>query len=234
MAASLKLPPNIPEEFAESYEFAAGRRGRYEAWSEFIRIYAAEIAWACGNSCLSLVEARDSIAASIDGAVGLAYRRMFDLMVKSLEENPFQDFLGSAYMAIGVGDKGHGQFFTPFGISELMGAVNVTGIQDELEARGFAALHEPSCGAGASLMAAAKTLHGSGIDWQRLLYFDAQDISELTALMCYLQVSLVGLAGHVIIGDTLQGEERVRLHTPMLTIEPMWLFRGMRGEVPWP
>ena len=224
---------DVPGAFAEAYEAVARRIGRYEAWSAFVRIYAAEVAWGCGNRCDALMDRRESLAQGLDDAARGALVQMFEQMVEALEARPFQDFLGGAYMALGVADKGHGQFFTPFHVSRTMARIVVPAAARAVRERGFAAVQEPSCGAGASVIALAGEMAAMGIDWQRGLYFTAQDISELPALMCYLQASLIGLAGHVVVGDTLKGEARLALHTPVMAMEPAWVAREARGDVPW-
>ena len=45
------------------------------------------------------------------------------------------------------------------------------------------------------------------INYQQNAYFVAQDIDPLVAKMCYIQLSLLGCPGVVIIGNTLEGEQ---------------------------
>ena len=44
-------------------------------------------------------------------------------VVMALEENPEQDFLGSIFMELNLGDKSNSQFFTPYHVCELMAKV---------------------------------------------------------------------------------------------------------------
>lgn len=62
---------------------------------------------------------------------------------------------------------------------------------------------EPACGSGANLIALANVLKEKGINYQRNVYFVGQDIDPLVAKMCYIQMSLLGMPGIVIVGDTL-------------------------------
>ncbi len=221
------------EQFDETFNHARQSYGNYEAFSEFIRIYASEIAWACGNKPYSLMEDREVIVSRIENQRKECYMRMFDTMIHALEEDPDQDFLGATYMRLGVGDKSHGQFFTPYNMAKTTVALGSSTATDLSGADGFISVNEPSCGAGGMIIAVANQLRNQGMNCQRALYFKAQDISELPALMCYLQCSLLGLAGHVVIGDTLMREKRMVLQTPMM-LEDVWQLRQMRGEVPWP
>lgn len=234
MATKPPLRTELEREFSGEFSAAAARRGRYDAWSEFVRIFATEVAWCAGNGVEALMAERRALVESLPEAVASSYRAMFGLMVEILEENPFQDFLGGMYMGLEVADRGHGQFFTPFHISRLMASLDVERARAAIGEKGFVSVYEPSCGAGTSVMALAGEMRAAGLDCQRSLYFHAQDISELTALMCYLQTSLAGLSGHVVVGDTLRDERRLILQTPALVIEPAWTARMMRGDVPCP
>lgn len=221
------------EQFDKAFDQARQSYGNYEAFSEFIRIYAAEIAWACGNKADALMKDREAIISRIDDRRKKCYMRMFDAMVYALEENPDQDFLGATYMRLGVGDKSHGQFFTPYNIAKATAALEPNTVAKLINNDGFVSINEPSCGAGGMVIAFANKLQKQGANHQRAIYFKAQDISELPALMCYLQCSLLGMAGHVVIGNTLMFEKRAVLQTPMM-LEDVWQLRQMRGEVPWP
>ena len=74
-------------------------------------------------------------------------------------------------------------------------------------------------------MAAANYLRSIGINYQMQALFVAQDVDMTVALMCYIQLSLLGCAGYVVVGNTLTepqtgpvlfGEESSRCwYTPM-------------------
>lgn len=64
-----------------------------------------------------------------------------------------------------------------------------------------------ACGGGATLIAAANVarndLEKAGFNFQNHILFSAQDIEETVALMCYIQLSLLGVAGFVKVGNSL-------------------------------
>ena len=60
-----------------------------------------------------------------------------------------------------------------------------------------------ACGAGATLIAAAEASVEHGINYPYQVMFAAQEIDSTTALMCYIQLSLLGCAGYVVIRDSL-------------------------------
>src|SRR5699024_11833427 len=62
---------------------------------------------------------------------------------------------------------------------------------------------DPACGAGALLVAFANECLRQKVNYQTSVLFVAQDIDFTVGLMCYIQLSLLGCAGYVVIGDTL-------------------------------
>ena len=68
-------------------------------------------------------------------------------------------------------------------------------------------INDPCCGAGATLIAgihaARKQLEKANLNYQNHLLIIAQDIDETVALMCYIQLSLLGVAGYVKVGNSL-------------------------------
>lgn len=130
---------------------------------------------------------------------------LFAELVNNLERNPFQDFLGSMYMELGLGNDHAGQFFTPYHLCRMMAEISLQPyeIRQKLSDKGWIAINDPACGAGATLIAAAQVLHERGINYQQTALFIGQDLDQTVALMCYIQLSLIGCAGYVHIANTL-------------------------------
>ena len=130
---------------------------------------------------------------------------MFSILVMALEDNSEQDFLGELYMCLGLGSDHAGQFFTPYHLCEFMSAVTTPAeeFQQKIGDRGWVAVCDPTCGAGALLVAFANECRKKGINYQTDVLFVAQDIDYIVGMMCYLQMSLLGMPGYVVIGDTL-------------------------------
>lgn len=62
---------------------------------------------------------------------------------------------------------------------------------------------DPACGAGALLIAFANECRRKDINYQTSVLFVAQDIDFLAGCMCYIQLSLLGCPGYVVIDNTL-------------------------------
>lgn len=116
-------------------------------------------------------------------------------------------------------------------------------LQQKIGDRGWVAVCDPTCGAGALLVAFANECRKKGINYQTDVLFVAQDIDYIVGMMCYLQMSLLGMPGYVVIGDTLASpsvsyDKRGLLpvdkgnvwYTPMLRI-PVWQYRIFMAQM---
>lgn len=204
---------------------AAAKSSPHEAWRRMVYMAAYDIAVASGNDASPFGHAATSARkASVEDGSFDDLCKAFGSIMRGMSEDPFGDAMGAAYMELGVGNEAGGQFFTPFHISCLMAKLAVD------DGDGVFTVSEPSCGAGGNCIAVAKACHEAGIDWQRRVLFDCQDVDELTALMCYVQLSLIGAAAKVSVGNTLLEERRYTLRTIVLKTEPCWVLGAMRGE----
>jgi hypothetical protein len=160
------------------------------------------------------------------------FPHMLALAVKSLEANPAQDFLGTAYMALELNQHQKGQFFTPYHICEFMAEIQATDLSGDsldLPGKGYISVHGPACGAGAMLIGFANVARKRGINYQEKVLFVAQDIDRAVAMMCYIQLSLLGCPAIVIVGDSLASpglqSDNETWYTPMYHLNA-WRFKG--------
>ena len=79
-------------------------------------------------------------------------------------------------------------------------------MEELIEKKGFASIHDCAVGSGVMLIAAANeaaSVLGRRYNWQNHLLFVGQDVSKAAGLMAYIQLSLLGCAGYIKIGDSL-------------------------------
>ena len=137
------------------------------------------------------------------------FPELMSYIVMALDENQEQDFLGNLFMRLNLGNGAIGQIFTPYHVCQLMADVAVGDITDEINDKGYISISDPCCGAGATLIAAIHSIRkqlekvNSPLNYQNHVLIVAQDIDEIVALMCYIQLSLLGVAGYVKIGNSL-------------------------------
>lgn len=197
-------------EFVKAFNGICNWNGTWERWNDMVNLFAIEIA----NSVdLNNREKREKDYIRIRDRYKpdefKHFADVFCLLVESLERNPFQDFLGGMYMELDMGSKSHGQCFTPFGVCQAMASMAMPEemVRKQLDERGWISINDCACGAGATLIAAAERLMQMGINYQQTALFVAGDIDTTVAMMCYIQLSLLGCAGRIRVGDTLTDPE---------------------------
>ena len=109
----------------------------------------------------------------------------------------------------------------------MMAEITVTDLEARIEKKGWVGIQDPCCGAGALLIAARNTMVRQKLGPRNALY--------VTALMCYIQLSLLGCAGYVVVADSLLNPVVGPGGTPLL-ISPMpgqeiWLMPALYDEV---
>lgn len=184
-----------------------GRHSRWELWKDFITMSAISI------SNLVDVAHRDkreemylAIAKKYSEKEMAVFPEMLSEVVLGMDENPDQDFLGELFMVLELGSEWKGQFFTPYSVCQAMAAMSYgDDLKSKIEHQGWVSVNDPACGAGATLIAFANECkrQGNDVNFQTSVLFVAQDLDFLAGCMCYIQISLMGCPGYVVIGDTL-------------------------------
>lgn len=204
----------MQKRFMDEFSKLTYSRNGWEVWGDFVTMAACSISNSVDRS-----PKRDEreqqylkIAARYSKDELECFCQMLAVTVEALEENPEQDFLGVLFQRLELNSHWHGQFFTPYHICEFMAKVScVEDAKTEIEKKGFISVNDPACGAGALLIAAANEFRKSGINYQTSVEFVAQDIDFTAAMMCYIQLSLLGCPGYVIVGNTLAAPPTVPL-----------------------
>lgn len=235
------------ESFMKVFDKLCKTRNAWQAWTDFVNAAAISISNIVDTDNY---EQREAVYMNI--ASGYASEEMNNIAqllaitTMALEEDPEQDFLGNMFMKLNLGSNLHGQFFTPYHVCELMAGIEKRSITEEIEQNGYITVNEPACGAGANVIAIRAEVVKAGYDPSRRMFVVAQDIERNSAMMCYIQLSLLNVPGYVVIGDTLsssikgttlapkfpKGHDVWTLPATLLNIE--WLIRrkisGKRNE----
>lgn len=191
----------------KTMEGLTGRFSFWEIWQDFIIMSAISIAntvdtpFRESREQTYLERARKYSKQELD-----AFADMLTEVVIALDNNPDQDFLGELFMALELGNEWKGQFFTPYSVCKMMAAITYSDdTEHRIEQQGWVSVNDPTCGAGALLIAFANEClkPERSINYQTSVLFVAQDIDFLAGCMCYIQLSLLGCPGYVVIDDTL-------------------------------
>ena len=191
------------DDFQKMFDQISVGHNRYEIWQDFITLTACSIASACDPRAEREEMYKNTIAKYKPDEQEMLVKTAA-MYFELVDENPYQDLLGDLYMRLELGNSTTGQFFTPYHISLMMARMQADNMVSEINEKGFTSVTDCAAGGGAMLVAAAHVLHERGINYQQTCMFAAQELLMNTALMCYIQLSMIGCAGFVKIGDTLR------------------------------
>lgn len=233
----LKINPK--KEFLRVFNQLTNRHRSWDVWRDFITMYACALSNPVDKEHY---DERESLYLRIIKKYNKQEQPLFSELaahtVMALEENPEQDFLGSIFMSLNLGNQHNGQFFTPYHVCELMAEITMQDVVSKIKKDGIITINDPCCGAGATLIAgihaARKRLEKAGYNYQNHILVVAQDIDMTVALMCYIQLSLLGVAGYIKIGNSLtdpiteNDSKENYWFTPMYFF-PTWSMRRLFG-----
>ncbi|MFQ9763880.1 MAG: N-6 DNA methylase [Gemmiger formicilis] len=203
MAKVVRGIDDYKKEFLRLFDSLCGKYSRWEVWSDFIQLTAIDMSNATDKvNAPKRMETGKTIRKKYRDADMETMGNMLMQLVYGMDADTEQDFLGELYMACNLGNDHAGQFFTPYNVCRCMSEITYD-VPALLDGKGFIAVNDPACGAGALLLSFANICKRKGINYQEKVLFVAQDIDYTVGLMCYIQLSLMGCAGYVVIGDTL-------------------------------
>ena len=190
--------------FLDTFNSLCYSRSPWQVWTDFITATACSLANAVDTEGAVHDDREKEYKKCVEklGSVENA-AKLFAYVVEAFEENPEQDFLGNLFMKLNLGNHWKGQFFTPYCVCRTMAAITINDVENTILDKGWASINDPACGAGATLIATANVLREHNVDYQNHALFVAQDIDRVSGLMCYIQLSLLGCAGYIVIADTL-------------------------------
>ena len=195
--------------FLKEFNTLSENYSPWSVWQDFIYLTAASIANAVDRRADVWEKREDeykSIIRKYKTDEQMKFVNLFVLTTLALEENPAQDFLGSLYMELNLSNHWKGQFFTPWDIAELKANLveSKETLESQIRQQHYISVNDPACGAGCILLAFAYLLWNHyGINYQESVLFIGQDVDPVVAKMCYIQLSLLGCPGYVIIGNTI-------------------------------
>lgn len=193
------------KEFLKLFDKLTYLRSAWQVWEDLMTVMACSISNAVDRTPDKYKRREEQYERAIKriGSVEIP-AQMLGIITMALENNPDQDFLGKLYMSLNLGSHWHGQFFTPYNVCRMMAEMNFgDGIQAEIERKGYISVCDPCVGAGAMLIAAANAMRRAKANYQTSAVFVGQDIDRVVAMMAYIQLSLIGCPGYIIIGNSL-------------------------------
>lgn len=225
------------KEFMDSFRKLTYRHRAWDIWRDFVIMFACSLSNPVDKSHYDEREARYMrIIEKYNKQEQAIFPELAAQTVLALEENQEQDFLGSIFMDLNLGSE-FGQFFTPYHVCELMAEIALgDDVVQQVNKQGYITIHDSCCGAGATLIAgvhaARKQLEKKNLNYQNHILVVAQDIDEIVALMCYIQLSLLGVAAYIKVGNTFtepiaDGDSTENYWFTMMYFSDVWTTRRL-------
>lgn len=157
---------------------------------------------------------------------------MFACLVNALEYsvkfgNGPDDILGNLFHELELHNKFKGQFFTPQNVSDMIGKMTAGEYDKMIRENGYIKVMEPCCGSGVMVFSFAKAFKEQKYNYNTQMLVKAIDVDIKCVHMAYTQMSLYGIPGVVIHGNTLLQEEWSYWYTPVYLIDN-WRWRECR------
>lgn len=199
---------DLKSDFLKIFKQLTNRHGTWSIWSDAICMFAYSISNAVDKSNYDKREAQYmNIIKKYNKKERDLFQELLSIIVMALEENPEQDFLGSIFMELGISNSNLGQVFTPYSVCRLMSEVSLSNIRAEIKDNDCITIADFTCGSGATLISsinvAKEELMKDGLNYQKHILVAARDIDYTAALMCYIQLSLLGVAAYIKVGDSI-------------------------------
>lgn len=197
----------LEKQFIDIFNQLCNRHHAWQVWQDFINMSACAIANAVDRRPEVWKQREDSYMKMVKKYSKDELNLISELLAittLALDENSAQDFLGEFYMQLDFGSDWHGQFFTPWHIAELMAKMQLDEkVKEQISSKGYISVNDSCCGSGCMLMAFANVCKDMDINYQQSVFFVGQDIDDVVAKICYIQISLLGCSGYVVIGNSL-------------------------------
>ena len=217
------------KEFLKTFHSLTIRRRDWDIWTDFVTMAACSISNAVDKFHF---DEREKTYLRIVNKYDKEERQLFPQLlaytVLALEENPEQDFLGDIYTELGLNSKEHKQIFTPYNVCHFMAEITIDDLAAQVESKGVVEIHDCCCGAGAILIAASNVakekLEKTDFNYQNHILVTGQDIDYLVTMMCYIQLSLLGMAGYFKVGNALSDPMTDKDSLDNYWFTPMYFF----------
>ncbi|EJM3643754.1 DUF1738 domain-containing protein [Salmonella enterica] len=212
-----KTNPHV-QRFVSLFNQTAPYENRWQVFSDFVHMAAC--------SLYNAIHRDEAFEADYMQRVGRYSRddannmsRLLAEVIEGLEFCP-TDFLGQIFMNLELGNTRHGQYFTPYNVCYTMSCMTLSDRLSVLTSgeRDFITVSDPACGAGGMIVAMAEAMLEAGFNPQKQMVAYCVDIDPVASMMCYIQLSLMGIPAIVATGNSLTVEIKREMATPMFVL----------------
>lgn len=209
--------PHI-QRFVSLFNQTAPYENRWQVFSDFVHMAACSLYNAVHQDAAFEADYLQRVKRyTPDDAQNMAH--LMAEVVMGLEFCP-TDFLGQIFMRLELGNDHQGQFFTPYNVSHMMAQITLGDGLSLLTTgeRDFITVSDPACGAGGMIVAMAEAMLAAGFNPQKRMVAYCVDVDPVAAMMCYIQLSLMGIPAIIAIGNSLTVEIKREMATPMFVL----------------
>jgi type I restriction-modification system DNA methylase subunit len=132
------------------------------------------------------------------------YPELLEMVGEGVKDN--RDYLGEVAGLMETLNPEQGQFFTPMSVSKALAMMTLGDLRPQVEAQSYVSIAEPAAGAGGILLAAAEVFRQQELNPNIHMFAHAVDVSNLAYQMCFLQLSMAGVAAYVERANSLSLE----------------------------
>lgn len=192
------------EKFKKVFNSLSSKYGKHTVWSDFVELYALTLSEVYDKRfAIERNKRYIEIQKKYNIKEFTKFSDMFSFTASALDENTEQDFLGMLYVELGLCDEAELVRFLPYDAAKLLASIAyVEEKKSETPVRPIN-ITDFCCGSGCMLIAQANMLKKDNINYQQEAVFYAQDIDKTAALMCYIQLALLGIRAVIKIGNPL-------------------------------
>lgn len=217
------------DKFLKSFQKLTYRHRAWDVWRDYILLHACSISNVLDKENYDQREKRYlKIIHQYSKEEQAIFPELAAYTTMALNQNQEQDFLGKMFMRLNLGNRSAGQFFTPYHVCELMAEITMDNVEEEVKHKGYVSVNDPCCGAGATLIAGVQAIRKKlekcdpPMNYQNHVLVIAQDIDKIVALMCYVQLSLLGVAGYIKVGNSIVDPITIGEKTDKYWFTPMY------------
>lgn len=200
------------KKFVNLLNFSKGKYDIVDVFKDFVTVYAIAIKNKCYYEEIDEQMYFKTIRKYKKDELEIFLELKEELQNLYMQEQKIKDVLGEIYYQIGAIKKGNKQFFSP----KEVGILTALLTQDKLtkEKREFDIIYDCACGSGVLLLSFGNVLMNKNMDYTKKAFYWGQDIDFICFCMSYIQISLYGMPGLVIWGDTISLQARKIFYTP--------------------
>ena len=221
-----KQKENINEKpskiFMDGFKSLCTTRHPYSVWSDFWQISAltimnplTKVGYQSDEKLKKVWEDRENNYLQLIGKYSKeeveSITEMFAAVVIEFSKKPYQDFAGQLYMQLGISNSDAGQFFTPYHLCYAMAKMTQDHehLRQLVKEHGWYTMYDCACGGGATMIAGCEIANEEfhRLNYRNHVLIVANDIDLTCCCMCYVQLSLIGVAAIVTCSNALMQED---------------------------